>query len=93
MKTTREQCEDFSNALTSDDRRQLGNLCTRDDSGKHFTITTPGAWLERMEALGYITIDRPVHSPTGIQYSQDHWSVEVASEVAEWFDSLGELIA
>jgi hypothetical protein len=78
--------------LTDDDKRTLGSLTNRDDAGKHFTERYQDAWLERMEALGLITIDRPVHEPTGIPYSQEHWTVEVAAEVAEWFDSYGELI-
>lgn len=79
--------------IAADDRRLLGTLCTRDDAGKHFTETHSAEWLGRMEAAGYITIDRPVHPATGIPYSQEYWSVEVAAEVATWFDDHGNLIA
>ena len=78
--------------ITAEDKRMLGELCTRSDSGKHFTETHSAEWLDRMEAAGYITIDRPVHQATGIAYSQEYWTVQVAAEVAEWFDSDGELI-
>ena len=78
--------------LTDDDKRTLGTLCTRDEAGRHFTETHSDEWLDRMEAAGYITIDRPVHEATGIPYSQEYWTVQVAAEVAEWFDADGELI-
>lgn len=78
--------------LTDDDKRTLGSLATKDDAGRHFTQTHSDEWLDRMEAAGYITISRPVHSATGLPYSQEHWTVEVASEVADWFDGHGNLI-
>ena len=78
--------------LTDDDKRVLGELTTKDDAGRHFTATHSTDWVDKMEAAGYITIDRPVHRATGIPYSQEHWTVEVAAEVADWFDSDGELI-
>jgi hypothetical protein len=78
--------------LTRDDKIKLGQLSTRDDAGRHFTETHNAAWLARLEQIGLITIDRPVHAATGIAYDQQYWSVEVAPEVAEWFDEQGELI-
>ena len=77
--------------LTDDDKRTLGSLATKDDAGRHFTQTHSAEWLGRMEAAGYIAISRPVHPATGIPYSQEYWTVQVAAEVAEWFDSDGEL--
>lgn len=78
--------------LTNADRRDLGRLTTRDDAGQHFTALYPDEWLARMEAAGYITINRPIHAATGIPYGQEEWSVEVAEEVADWFDTAGNLI-
>ena len=77
---------------TDHDKRMLGSLATKDDAGRHFAETHSAEWLDRMEAAGYITIDRPIHSATGIPYSQEHWTVEVAAEVADWFDGDGNLI-
>jgi hypothetical protein len=44
-----------------------------------------------MEDAGYIKINRPVHRKTGVPYSQEYWSVVVADEVGDWFDSWGDL--
>jgi hypothetical protein len=78
--------------LTREDKILLGRLTTNDDAGRHFTSTHDSAWLDRMEAAGYITIDRPVHAKTSIPYSLEYWSVEVSPQVAEWFDDRGNLI-
>ena len=78
--------------LTDDDKRMLGSLATKDDAGRHFAETHSDEWLDRIEAAGYIAISRPVHPATGIPYSQEYWTVQVAAEVAEWFDSDGNLI-
>jgi len=82
----------MTTTLTSADKIALGKLATRDESGRHFTSVHRGEWLEQMEQAGLITIHRPVHESTGIPYSQEYWSVEVSSEVAEWFDDHGNLI-
>jgi hypothetical protein len=84
--------DDYEVVLSDDDKRALGRLCTRDDAGRHFTEAFDSAWLDAMEAAGLITIHRPVHEQTGIPYGGEYWSVEVAPEVAEWFDDCGELI-
>jgi hypothetical protein len=78
--------------LTPEDARLLGQLTTRDEAGTHFTQNPlfPNTWLEKMEAAGFIEINRPVHGPTGIAYGQDEWSVEVtpagveAGEALDW---------
>ena len=77
--------------LTRNDKLQLGRLTTRDEAGRHFADIYPDEWLDRMEVAGLITIDRPIHKPTGIPYSREYWSVQVADEVADWFDSYGQL--
>jgi len=83
--------DDYETVLSREDRLALGRLCTRDDSGEHFTQAHDCGWLNAMEELGLITIRRPIHEQTGIPYSGEYWSVEVAPEVADWFDECGEL--
>lgn len=78
--------------LTRDDKLMLGRLTTRDEAGRHFYEVYSGDWLARMEDAGYIRINRPVHDPTGIPYSQEYHTVEVSPEVATWFDDYGNLI-
>lgn len=78
--------------ITAEDRRLLGELCTRSDSGKHFTETFPAEWLDRMEDAGIITISRPTHSATGIPYSQEYWSVGIMPNVPGITDEHGCLI-
>ena len=78
--------------IDDDDRRQLGQLTTRDDAGRHFYQTFDAAWLARMERTGLITIHRPVNAAAGLSYGGEYHTVEVAAEVADWFDDFGELI-
>lgn len=78
--------------ISAEDRRLLGELCTRSDSGKHFTETFPADWLDKMERLGIITISRPTHSPTGIPYSQEYWSVGIMPNVPGITDEQGCLL-
>lgn len=84
--------DDYEIVLSHEDRLALGRVCTRDDAGRHFTEVYDCGWLENMERAGLLTIHRPVHDQTGIPYSSEYWSVEVAAEVADWFDECGELI-
>lgn len=78
--------------LTDDDRRMIRELATRDEAGRHFTETHPAEWLDRMEAAGIITISRPTHSPTGIPYSQEYWSVGIMPNVPGITDEQGCLL-
>ena len=55
----------------------LSRITTRDDAGKHFTEIYNADDLAELEADGLITIDRPKHDATGIDYAQEYWSVEV----------------
>lgn len=64
---------------------KLGRITNRDEAGRHFTEVYSGDWLTRMESLGLITIDRPVHEATGIPYACEYWSVAVSPAVADWF--------
>ena len=78
--------------LTRDDKVRLGRLTERDEAGRHFTVQEPMDWLLRMEAAGYIRIERTVHEATGMQYAPEYWHLEVAPEVGDWFDVHGNLI-
>lgn len=75
---------------TNDDMiRELCIITTRDQAGRHFT-----EWAEHYEALeaaGWIRIDRPVHTATGIPYGMDSWSIEVTAEGQEVVDANPEL--
>lgn len=72
--------------LTTEDKYWLGHITTSDETGTHFTSIYPDDWLARMERLGYISIHRPVHEPTGIPYGPDEWSVEVVQEMVDGWD-------
>ena len=78
--------------LTRNDMCLLGALCTRNEDGRHFTEAFATDWLARMERLGYLTIDRPIHEATGLVYSPEYWTVAVAPEVEDCFDTAGDLI-
>lgn len=60
---------------TEETVRALLTICTRNEAGRHFTEVFP-EWKE-LEESGLIDVYRPVHSQTGIPYSQEYWSVEV----------------
>lgn len=60
--------------------RILSHLVTIDSSGRHFTKLVSSDDLAALEADGLISITRPVHSRTGIEYGREHWSVEVTEE-------------
>jgi hypothetical protein len=66
--------------ITDNDLRMLGRITTRDEAGTHFTINYSRNWLDRMETAGMIVIDKPVHTGTGMSYSEEYWSVEVTPE-------------
>jgi hypothetical protein len=55
----------------------LATLSERDDAGRHFTETTAARILDRLEALDWIEIRRPIHEPTGIPYGSEHWHLTV----------------
>lgn len=82
----------MTDQLGRQDKELLGAITTRDEAGRHFTEVYDGAWLDRMEALGFLSIHRPIHEATEIPYSQEYYTVEVAPEVANWFDANGDLL-
>ena len=38
---------------------------------------------DELEKRGWIEINRPVHEPTGLEYDQQYWSVEVTPKGME----------
>ena len=78
--------------LTREDKIRLGMLATKNHAGRHFTDTHDAEWLDRMEAWGWIFVTRPIHKETGIPYSREYWTVDVAPGIADWFDNCGNLI-
>jgi hypothetical protein len=62
--------------------RTLSTLTTR-TNGVHFTERYSDDVLDRLEQLGLITIDRPIHEPTGIPWDRQYWSVEVTEDGVE----------
>ena len=75
--------------LMDDVARELCIATTRDEAGRHFT-----EWMkhyEKLERLGLIKINRPVHSGTGISYDCQYWTLEVTDEGQEFVDANPEL--
>ena len=73
--------------INDDDATLLRTLCTNCEGGRHFTEVFPDDWLDRMEEDGLILIDRPIHEPTGIPWSQEYWSVEIPENVADYLET------
>jgi hypothetical protein len=68
----------MSEAINPELLRQLSEIVTVTEDGRHFTQAFP-LWPE-MERRGWIKIHRPVHDVTGISYSQEHWSLTFTRE-------------
>ena len=71
------------------DIRMLGKFSTRDEAGRHFTEIYPAVWLDRMESLGMIEIQRPTHEGTGLQYSQEYWTASVTETAIDEGEARG----
>lgn len=56
----------------------LAVITTTNEAGRHFAEVYDYGDLMELEDEGLLEITRPVHEATGIQYSQEYWSVEVA---------------
>jgi hypothetical protein len=76
-------------ALTDDQIRELCVLTTRDEAGRHFTEWS-SHW-KALESAGCIKVTRPVHTGTGIDYSQEYWTLEVTPEGQDVVDANPEL--
>ena len=61
----------------------LCQMTTKNEAGQHFTQIYDYGDLEANE---WIEIGRPVSDSTGLQYSQDYWSVEVTEEGMDWVE-------
>lgn len=62
-------------ALSDKQIIELCNICTHDESGRHFTQFSDNWQL--FEELKLVKIDRPIHNKTGIPYSVEHWEIYV----------------
>jgi hypothetical protein len=58
----------------------LAVITTQDEAGEHFTAVYDADDLSELEDEGLIEINRPVHEATGINYSQEHWTVAVTQD-------------
>lgn len=75
--------------LMDDAARELCIATTRDEAGRHFT-----EWMshyEKLERLGLIKINRPVHPRTGMDYDCQYWTLEVTDKGQEVVDANPEL--
>lgn len=75
--------------ITTEDIRKMGKITTRDEAGTHFTQKYSADWLKKMEDAGLVEITKPVHEATGIQYSEEFWTVSVTEKGVD----LGEIHA
>ena len=79
--------EDASLSLSLREKDLLGSLTTRDDAGRHFTQLekyTP-EFLEKMGRLGLIAIHKPVHTESGVAFSEEYWQIESPACIAQFF--------
>lgn len=68
----------------------LSTMTNRDEAGRHFTERYADRILDDLESRGLIEIDRPVHEPTGIPYSEDHWHLTVTQGGIELVEAYPE---
>ena len=57
---------------------QIAELCiltTKDEAGRHFTEWS--IHYDALEQMGLITIDRPIHTATGLSYDCQYWTLEI----------------
>jgi hypothetical protein len=65
---------------TSEQVKILSKITTNNEAGRHFMEIYSGGDLDELEAAGLLIIHRPIHVGTGINYSQEYWSVEVTDD-------------
>ena len=65
----------------------LSRITTRDEAGQHFTTNYSDRDLIELESAGLIAIRRPKHEATGIDYSSEHWSIEVTEAGQDLVDA------
>lgn len=81
--------KEMKEMISIEDIRKLGEITTRDEAGTHFTQKYSADWLKKMEDAGLVEITKPVHEATGIQYSEEFWTVSVTEKGVD----LGEVHA
>jgi hypothetical protein len=70
--------------MTTEQKVQiLAVITTNDEAGAHFTAVYVEDNLIALEEEGLIEISRPVHEATGVDYSQEHWTVAVTQDGAD----------
>ena len=55
----------------------LSTMTNRDEAGRHFTVRYADEVISELESLKLIEVHRPVHEPTGIPWSEEHWHLAV----------------
>ena len=79
---------DTTSRMTPEERAEvLAVIVTRDEAGRHFTEVWDWDTLNELEKAGLIYIDRPIHEPTGIPYSEEYYSVTVTEAGQELVDA------
>ena len=79
---------DTTSRMTPEERAEvLAVIVTRDGAGRHFTEVWDWDTLNELEEAGLIYIDRPIHEPTGIPYSEEYYSVTVTEAGQELVDA------
>ena len=74
---------------TDDQIRELCAITTRDEAGRHFAAACVH-YLE-LEAMGLLSIHRPIHAATGIPYGEDAWTCEVTRDGQHTVDNRPDL--
>jgi len=65
----------MTDEMTDEMIRELCEMVTRDEGGRHFTSWS--RYYESLEEMGLIRINRPIHGPTGMDYDSQMWTVEI----------------
>ena len=74
--------------MTTEEKvRILSTLTTRDEAGRHFTSRVSSEDIKSLEVEGLIEVSRPIHEPTGIPYSEEHYSVSITEDGVELVDA------
>ena len=79
-----------SSELTVGQLTELCNICQTNEAGQHFTEFCSD--LDLWESLGFITIDKPVHHPSGIEYDSQYWTVNITDDGLEAIEAYSECI-
>jgi hypothetical protein len=75
-----QQASEYQAARRQELVQILGVITTKDQAGVHFTENYTRDVLDSLESLGWVEIHKPVHEATGLEYSEENWSLEVTPE-------------